>query len=185
MSVEAHLAGCCCGECNYSVGRVACNPWVETVPTGTCIPATGPFYGNNTTTKGGLTHSFQTCYKYGNDGTNVCYTQSWTDGAGYYYQCSPKDPYETFTYEVPWCGEPCQELLPAFKECVAHDQICVDDDDCCEDSTCSVPSGPPWNEVTLCSPTPAECESWGYCWCSIFGAFQCSPCYCCRHFCDV
>ena len=60
--------------CNYPVRRVACNPLVVTVPTNTCIPATGLFSKNNTTTKAALKYLVQTCYAYGNDGKNFCYT---------------------------------------------------------------------------------------------------------------
>ena len=133
-------SGCCWGTCTYPVGRVRCNPWVPAIPTNTCIPATGLLFtkNNNKTTKDGLKDPFQTCYKYGNDGTNVCYTQSWTDGSGYYYQCSPKDPYEAFTYKVPWCGEPCKDVAPATNTCNSKDESCWVDDDCCGDLECYV-----------------------------------------------
>ena len=173
--------GCCDGMCNYPVGTKRCNPWITTTaPTYTCIPAGkyGKFSGTSETTKAGLTHSFETCYKFENDGTNFCYTQSWADGLGYYYQCLPNHPYEAFTYNVPWCGTPCQELQPAFKECVVQDQICVYDSDCCNDSECNINSGWPWNRVTLCSKTQAECEAAGLCWWSVGnGDFQCDDCY--------
>ena len=147
--------GCCDGMCNYPtvkypVVRTRCNPWITTVPTNTCIPAGkyAKFSGTSETTKVGLTHSFETCYQYG---TNYCWTQSWTDGLGYYYSCLPtplfSEPIAAIDFPSS-CGTPCKDLAPATKTC--SDTIncstygikcCTYDSDCCRNLSCTYYGG--------------------------------------------
>ena len=123
----------------YPVVRTRCNPWITTVPTNTCIPAGkyAKFSGTSETTKVGLTHSFETCYQYG---TNYCWTQSWTDGEGYYYPCLPTPLFFDFdrvAMDFPSsCGTPCKDLAPPTKTCADTQEICTHDSDCCRNLLC-------------------------------------------------
>ena len=153
--LDTNKSGCCVGECTYPDGRQSCYPWF--LPrTNKCIPATGDFSGTSVTTGteplvpgqlDGLKYPFETCYLYGL--MYPCYTESWTDGLGNYYQCHPKNPNEGTAKGNPWssfqppsfnttCGTPCKDLAPATKPCLAMFVYCTVDNDCCGDMECSL-----------------------------------------------
>ena len=153
--IFANKSGCCVGDCTFPVGRQRCNPWYP-VPNDTCVPAIGDFSGSSVNivpsyrpgVMDGLKYPFETCYAYGT--TTNCYTQSWSDGLGNYYQCVPEnflgDPWSPLTFDAKdnpnlSCEEPCYDLAPAtkpVKPCFPlHARHCKHEGDCCGDLVCN------------------------------------------------